>query len=144
MTFPITVPRLKVQHIIDWLEPQLQSGVDIMPGKVPTGEPNRIIGILAATGRVLEMDGLIEPRGFTFQCRGGADNFGDAEDIAYELDSVLLAAPTDFDIAESITIESIVRNGGGPTAAPIPDSQSRWLFQCGYIFRTPLTLYTMG
>jgi hypothetical protein len=73
---------------------------------------------------------------YMIQCRGGADNFSDAEDIAYEVDSVILQSPTNFEIADGVTIDQIIRASGAPAAAPITDAQSRWVFQCQYTVRT--------
>jgi hypothetical protein len=141
MTFPVTYTRLKVQHFVDWLEPQLISDAPITVGRLPVGQPNRAIGIIASGGRALEMDGVIDPIAYTVLSRGGADNFSDAEDIAYEVDTVILQSPTDFDIAENVHVESIDRQSGAPFAAPITDAQSRWVFNCIYVVRNVLTVY---
>jgi hypothetical protein len=136
MTFPIQYPRLKLQHILDWLKPQLQSGAVLVPGRVPVAQPNRVIGFVSQPGRGLEMENEIDNPVFLAMSRGGADNYSDAEDIAYELDSVILRAPYNFDIAENVHMESIMRQGGAPVAQPIPDSTTRWVFTCPYVFRT--------
>jgi hypothetical protein len=140
-TFDVAVPRLKVQHIIDWIEPQLASGALLSPGRLPPNLPHRAIGIIPQPGRGFDTEGAFDNPAYNFQCRGGADNFSDAEDIAYEVDSVILASPTNFDIAEGVHIESIYRMSGAPTSSPITDAQSRWTFQCQYIFHVGTNLY---
>lgn len=141
MTFPLPLPRLKVQHLIDWLEPQLQSEVTIIPGRLPVSNPSRAVGIIPQPGRGFEQEGEIDNPVYLFQCRGGTDNFSDAEDIAYEVDSLILAAPTNFDIAENVTVDLINRAGGAPTASPITDAQNRWTFSCSYVVRVSTGLY---
>jgi hypothetical protein len=135
MTFPIQYPRLKLQHIFDWLKPQMLSGAILVAGKLPTAEPNRAIGFVSQPGRGLEMEDELDNPVFLCMSRGGADNYSDAEDIALELDSLFLRAPTNFDIAENVHVECIRRQGGSPTAQPIPDSVTRWVFTCAYVFR---------
>lgn len=133
--FTITVPRLKVQHIIDWFTPQLLSEAELFAGRLPPAQPNRAIGVVTQPGRGFEMENEVDNPVYMMMSRGASDNFSDAEDIAYELDSVIMNGPTNFDIAENVHVDMIVRQGGAPSAQPIVDSQSRWTFTCPYIFK---------
>lgn len=144
MTFEIPLPRLKVQHIIDWISPQLQSEVTVVAGRLPVANPSRAIGIVTQPGRGFDQEGEFDNPVYLFQCRGGVDNFSDAEDIAYEVDSLILASSTNFDIAENVTVDQINRMSGAPSAAPITDAQNRWIFSCSYVVRVSTGLYLYG
>jgi hypothetical protein len=133
--FPIQTPRFKVQHLIDWLAPQLYSDAVLVPGRLPT-MPHRAVGLILQPGRGFDQDNNIDQPAILFQSRGGIDNFSDAEDIAYEIDSIFMTVPSEFDIADNIYVESIQRQGGAPSAMPLTDAQNRWVFNCAYIVRT--------
>lgn len=135
MTFPVSTMRFKVQHLIDWLKPQIYSDALLYPGRLPT-MPHRAIGIVTQPGKGFDMEGDIDQPGYLFQCRGGIDDFSDAEDIAYEVDTVILNSPTNFEIVSGVHVEFINRQGGAPSAAPLTDAQDRWVFTCPYIVRT--------
>jgi hypothetical protein len=140
MTFPVQYPRLKTQHLIDFLEPLLFSGAPLFPGRLPTAQPNRAIALIPTSGRGYDQEGEFDNPSWLIQCRGGADNFSDAEDIAYEVDSVILRAPTNFDIADSVHVDFLDRVSGAPTAPPITDAMNRWVFSCSYKVRVSTNL----
>jgi hypothetical protein len=135
MTFPIQTPRFKVQHLIDWLTPQLYSDALLYPGRLPT-MPHRAVGLVTQPGRGFDMEGDLDQPVILFQSRGDIDDFSDAEDIAYEIDSIFMPVPSNFDITDDVHIESISRQGGAPSAMPLTDAQNRWVFTCPYIVRT--------
>lgn len=128
MTFPVT-NRFSTSILIDWLKPQVQSGARIFAGREP--DTGRIITISMQPGSGLIMEGLFDTPGFQVRCRGGENNYQDAENIAMEVDSILLAAPTSFDIGD-VRVDFIGRSGGAPQALPFTDPSDRYVFTCNY------------
>lgn len=128
MTFPRT-DRFSTSLLVDWLKPQLTSGARIFAGREP--DTGRIISISALAGSGLIMEGLFDTPGFQVRCRGGENNYADAENIALEVDSILLNSPTSFDIGD-VRVDYIGRSGGAPQALPFTDSNDRYTFTCNY------------
>lgn len=133
--FPITVVRFKIQHLIDWLTPQLLSDALLVAGHLPE-MPHRAIGLVGQPGRGFDLENDVDQPVVNFMCRGGIADFSDAEDIAYEVDSVFMQAPSNFDIADSVHVDAIYRQGGAPSSLPITDAKNRWVFTCPYVVRT--------
>lgn len=130
--------RLTTTKLADWLRPLCTSGARVYPGRVPD-MPNRVIGITKSGGSGLAMDGLFDTIGFVITCRGAENNLDDSERIAGEVDDILLGKTStsvdNFLIgsgAESVYVNGIGRVGGEPTQLTLPDSQSRWTFNCTY------------
>lgn len=128
MTFPVT-DRFTTTLLINWLKPQLQSGARLFAGREP--DTGRIITISMQPGSGLIMEGLFDTPGFQVRCRGGENNYQDAENIALEVDSILLASPTSFDIGD-VRVDYIGRQGGAPQALPFTDASDRYTFTCNY------------
>jgi len=131
--------RLTTTKLATWLKPLLTGGAMVVPGRVPD-MPNRVIGIMKGSAPGLEMEGLFDVVGFIITCRGGENNFADAETIAGEVDDIFIGKhPTqgveNFIIgtgAASVFVNGLGRVGGEPIQLSIPDSQSRWTFNCSY------------
>lgn len=129
--------RLTTTKLADWLRPIITSQAKVVPGRLPD-MPNRVIGITKSSGPGLAMEGLFDVKGFMISCRGGENNLADAEDIAGEVDDILigkLVSTENFLIgigADSVYVSQIGRTGGEPIQLSIPDSQSRWTFTCSY------------
>lgn len=128
MTFPVT-DRFSTSLLIDWLKPQLLSGAHVFAGREP--DTGRIISISMQPGTGLIMEGLFDTPGFQVRCRGGENNYSDAENIATEVDSILINSPTSFDIGE-VRVDFIGRTGGAPQALPFTDANDRYIFTCNY------------
>lgn len=135
MTFPGSVPRFKVQHMVDWLDAGITSGVPIYAGTYLASMPNRVISVTPQTGRGLELEGMIDSPVVRIHSRGAINNLGDAEDIAYEIDTLILEAPINFDIAVGVHVNIMDRLAGAPSAISHADSVSRWVFTCSYIIK---------
>jgi len=131
--------RLTTVKFADWLRPLLTSGARVIPGRLPD-MPNRAIGITKSSGAGLEMEGLFDVVGIAITCRGAENNLGDAEDIATEVDDILLGKhPSvrmeNFLIGEgtdSVFVNGMGRTGGEPIQLSIADSLSRYVFTCNY------------
>lgn len=131
--------RLTTTMIANWLRPLITSEARVIPGRLP-GMPNRVIGITKSPGPGLEMDGLFDVIGFVITCRGAENNLDDAENIAGEVDDILIGRhPTistaNFLIgsgANSVFVNGFGRTGGEPTQMSMPDTEARWSFTCNY------------
>lgn len=132
--------RLTTTKLAAFIRPLITSGAKVVPGRLPD-MPNRVIGITKGSGPGLHLSGQFDVIGFIIQCRGAENNLPDAEDIAGEVDDIFLGKhPTtpseNFVIGtgtESIYVSQMSRTGGEPTQLALPDSQSRWTFQCNYL-----------
>jgi hypothetical protein len=127
--------RLTTTKLADWLRPLITSGAKVVPGRLPD-MPNRVIGITKGSSPGLAMDGLFDVIGFTISCRGGEQNLTDAEDMAGEVDDIIIGrhptvGVTNFLIGD-LFVNGLGRTGGEPIQLSMPDSQSRWTFTCSY------------
>lgn len=131
--------RLTTTKLADWLRPLITSQAKVVPGRLPD-MPNRVIGITKSSGPGLVMEGLFDVIGFTVSSRGGENNFADAEDIAGNVDDILIGkhatvGSENFLIGTgvaSVWVSQVGRTGGEPIQLALPDSQSRWTFTCNY------------
>lgn len=128
MTFPRT-DRFTTTLLIDWLRPQIQSEARLFAGREP--DNGRVIVVTMQPGAGLQMEGLFDSPAFQIRCRGAENNYQDAENIALDVDSILLASPTSFDIGD-VRVDYIGRSGGAPQALPFTDANSRYVFTCNY------------
>lgn len=128
MTFPRT-DRFNTSLVINWLKPQIESGARVFAGREP--DVGRAIKITMTGGAGPTMEGLFDSPTFQVWCRGAENNYIDAENIAMEVDSIILASPTSFDIGE-VRVDFISRTGGAPQALPYADSNDRYIFTCNY------------
>lgn len=128
MTFPRT-DRFSTTLLIDWLKPQIQSGARVFSGREP--DNGRVIVVTMQPGTGLQLEGLFDAPAFQIRCRGAENNYTDAENIALDVDSILLHAPTNF-ILGDVQVDYIGRVGGAPQALPFPDTSSRYTFTCNY------------
>lgn len=133
----ILMGRLTTTMLGDWLRPLITSQARVIPGRLPD-MPNRAIGITKGSGAGLVMDGLFDIIAFSINCRGAENNLPDAENIAGEVDDIILgkvAKTENFLIgtgATSVYVNGMGRLGGEPSQLSITDSASRWVFTCSY------------
>lgn len=128
MTFPLT-DRFNTTLFINWLKPQITSGARVFAGREP--DVGRIIVVSSLAGPGLTLDGLFDIVGMQIRCRGGESNYQDAENIALEVDSILLTSPTAFDIGD-VRVLGFGRTGGAPQVLPQPDTEGRFTATCTY------------
>lgn len=136
MTFPAT-DRLTTQVLIDWFKPQLKSEARLFAGREP--DMGRVITISMGQGFGPTMDGILDTPGFQVRCRGAENNLADAENIAMEIDSVIMRAPTSFFIGD-VYVDYLGRSGGAPQQLAMNDSLSRFTFTCSYFASVDLNL----
>jgi hypothetical protein len=113
-----------------WIKNGITSSALVLPGRVPA-MPNRIIGIVPGNGPGETIEGLFDIMVFNVSCRGGENNFADAEAIAFEVDRLFVNADVNFMI-DDVYVLGAGRVGGRPQALPLPDDQTRWTFTCSY------------
>lgn len=98
--------------------------------------PNRVVGIIPVQGPGLVLDDMFDVVAFQIQCRGAENNIDDAENIALEVDDVLIGTHPGFwfgDSERGAWCSGTGRTGGGPALlSPLPDQQSRFTFVSTY------------
>lgn len=126
---------LTAKAIVDHLKAHTTRQARVIPGRLPE-LPNRVISVVLTSGAGFTMDGLFDAVGFSVTCRGGENNFADAEAIANEVDDILSGKAPDVKSMSfylgNVYVDVIGRTGSGPTQLPIPDVQSRFMFTCNY------------
>jgi hypothetical protein len=128
MTFPVT-DRFTTSMLVNWLKPQIQSGARVFAGREP--DTGRTIVISRQQGIGFSYEGIYEIAVFQVRCRGGENNYQDTEQIAVEIDNILLSSPTGFDIGD-VHVVGIGHTGGSPQILPYPDIESRYIATCNY------------
>lgn len=121
--------------IADYLKQHVTKQARVIAGRLPD-VPNRIISVVLVSGAGFSMDGLFDAVAFSVTCRGGENNYSDAEAIANEVDDILTGK---FPGVKSMSfflgnlyVDVMSRTGGGPAQLPIADDQSRFIFTCNY------------
>lgn len=98
--------------------------------------PNRVVGIIPVQGPGLSLDGLFDVVAMQIQCRGAENNIDDAQNIALEVDDVLIGHESGFwfgDSSRGAWCNGTGRTGGAPALlSPLPDPQSRYTFVATY------------
>lgn len=127
---------LTAKMLADYLKQHTTRQARIVPGRIPS-TPNRVISINLASGAGLTMDGLFDAVGFSITCRGGENNYSDAEAIAQEVDDIITGKYPDaqsmsFFLNDEVYVDTFGRTGGGPVQLPMTDDQSRFIFTCNY------------
>lgn len=122
--------------IAGFLRKHVTLGARVVAGRFPE-QPNRIISIQMVAGAGPQMDGLFDISSFSISCRGGENNFPDAEAIAREVDDVFMGIYPDaktmsFWLNDDVYVDVMGRTGGGPIQLPMTDSLSRFTFTCNY------------
>lgn len=129
MTFPpegrFTAAKLKA-----WLLENIESGAPIHTDRIP--DNGRFVKItIGGSAGGLQNEGLFDAPTFQIQCRGGENNYDDAENIALEIDSVIIQAPNNFMMGD-VYVQAFDRVGGAPQALQLQDAQARHVFTCNY------------
>jgi hypothetical protein len=126
---------LTAKMIADHLKLHVTRQARVIGGRLPD-LPNRVISIVMISGAGFQMDGLFDAVGFSVTCRGGENNFADAEAIANEVDDILTGKAADVKSISfylgDVYVDVMGRTGSGPTQLPVPDIQSRFMFTCNY------------
>jgi hypothetical protein len=127
---------LTARMLADYLKQHTTKQARVIPGRLPD-LPNRVISVTLVSGAGFSMDGLFDAIGFSITCRGGENNFPDAEAIANEVDNIITGnfpgiKSMSFFLNDDIYVDVLGRTGGGPIQLPLADVQSRFMFTCNY------------
>ncbi len=125
-------PRFNSRILRKWLEQYVESGARVHLDRLPS--TGRVIFITVTPGPGTVREDTADIVGFNVQVKGGENNYEDAEDIALEVDSIILErgagmVPTEIG---GVVIYAIGRTGGGPQQVQIPDTANRFTFSGNY------------
>lgn len=127
--------RFSIVKMAKWIEAGISSKALVVPGRMPE-MPNRVVGVTSLQGPGMAFDTLFDTVSFRIDCRGAENNLEDAENIANEVDDLILNAPDGFYIGGEVTgvwCNNVGRTGGGPAMLrSLPDPRSRYEFVCTY------------
>lgn len=122
--------RFTAGKLKEWLKANIDSGAPIFFDRIP--DNGRFIKITIGNSvRGLENEGLFDTPTFQIQCRGAENNYEDAENIAFEIDSLILGSSNNIMVGDCY-VQVISRVGGAPAALQLQDPQSRHVFTCNY------------
>lgn len=124
--------RLTSSEIRGWLEPQLPSDVFLSIGNRMPDMPDRIVAVSIQPGAGLIYEGQFDQPALAIRCRGGSENYEDAEFIAYSVDDVFLTAGHPLSMG-SVWVTAITRLSGAPAELEQADSQLRTVFTAEYV-----------
>ena len=127
---------MTARMLADYLKQHTTRQARVISGRVPD-MPNRIIAVTMGSGGGFAMEGLFDAVGFTITCRGGENNFPDAEAIALEVDDIITgkfldAKSMSFWLNSDVYVDVMGRTGSGPVQLPMADDQSRFVLTCNY------------
>ena len=109
-------------------------GMPIVAGPYVPDMPDRICVATPTPGPGFILEAAADAGAFQVRVRGSQDDQGDAERLAYALDSLILQAQFPARTASGQVIIHIHRLGGTP--APLsgdPDDGDRWSYICSYL-----------
>lgn len=129
-------PRFSSVFVRDMLEPRITSGASIYIEKLPP--VGRGILVVMRPGAGLDLEGILDNPAFIIQCRGALNNYSDAEQMALDIDSIILelgSVPYELD---GVRIQMMDRVGGAPEKINIPNADENeiyYMFSCTYFAR---------
>jgi hypothetical protein len=113
-----------------WLEQRISSGVRIHTDRMPNS--GRAVLITMQSGPGLELEGELDNVAFNIQARGAENNFDDAFDIAWEIDSLITTEGVmGFTMGDTV-VHMMDRVGGGPAPLSTTDPSGRYGFSGNY------------
>lgn len=122
-------PRFNSRILQAYFEGYIQSQAKVYCDRLPSTGRIVYITITAGPGLIREMTADIV--GFNVQVKGAENNYEDAEDIALEVDSIVLEFGMPVEI-DGVVIHVLGRTGGAPQQVSIPDTANRYTFSCNY------------
>lgn len=131
---PVEGDTFTIKLLREWLKPKIQSGAMVVSGRLPS-TPNRVVSLMPQNGPGLEMEGVFDVVSFQVSCRGGENNFDDAQAMATEIDNFFIGKdgyPMENFWIGNVYVSSVGRLGSAPVTTPLPDQDSRWTFTCTY------------
>lgn len=111
------------------------------PGPPTTPEllklsPNRLVFLFLGNGAGLTTEGLYDRVFLSVRTIGRQEDFTDAENLAYQLDNILLTATEAGPIVMGTARVLYVTRTGGAPALLEKDAADRYHFSCSYLIET--------
>lgn len=119
------------QVLRDWLGTGLAKPTQGFPGPDLQNIPDRYFVLTWTGGPGLALEYVLDRPSFQIRAIGEQGSYDDAEALAFELDSKLLAGPWPATIGGTRVV-GLTRAGGPPTALPQNDADQT-SFTCSYI-----------
>jgi hypothetical protein len=135
----VTTPTIaQTQVIIDWIrslgwDDAQELGYPLLPGPLILSEPDRSVWITGSGGPgYVTEEGSVDASTFQVRVRGTMDDIYGPELVAGQLDFLILKAAFPV-VIDGVPIQSVTRNGSGPTPLPVDPNDNRHEFTCSYI-----------
>ena len=133
---PVPLP---AASLVAWLtrlgwDVRQEFGAPILPGPYVPAEPDRLVIVTAVPGPGFVLEGDGDAGAFQARVRGGQNDQGDAEALAYLLDRLILGASFPVVTSSGQVIIHVHRLGGTPSPlSGTPDSGDRYEFTTTYL-----------
>ncbi len=125
---------MRTDIVVNWVKTLVTTQAIVVPGRIPD-IPKRFIGVAMVPGSGLVLEDTFDVVAFQLTCRGGERNLADTENIADQIDRAILRHGSGFHLgtgSDRVWVEGLGRAGAGPSAAPLRDSESRWITTTTY------------
>lgn len=125
------------KDIADFLQAQGFPTFASRDGKLPP-MPNKVVVITQYGGPGFSEDGVFDNVSYQMRCRGGQNNPLSAEQMAWDLDGLLVPPPASRPLAPGLVgsqFVSRVTRAGGPPSFLLLDTSRRTHFVCSYTFK---------
>jgi hypothetical protein len=122
-------PRFNSRILQSYFEGLITSGAKIYCDRLPATGRIVYITITPGPGAIRELTADVV--GFNVQVKGAENNYEDAEDMALDVDSIVLEFGVPVEI-DGVVIHALGRTGGAPQQVSIPDTANRYTFSCNY------------
>jgi hypothetical protein len=124
--------------IIDWItslgwDGAQELGYPLLPGPLILDDPDRSVWVTGSGGPgYVTEEGSVDASSFQVRVRGTTDDVYGPELAAAQLDFLILRAP--FPVAvDGVPIQSVTRQGSGPTPLPVDPKSNLHEFTTTYI-----------
>lgn len=118
--------RLTTTKLVDRVQLDTPTTAQIVRGPQIPDMPTRVVVITMSGGGSLQMEGVFDTPSFQVRTRGAHNQYGDAEEIAWDLDDYFLFQLSNTEI-DTVWVTHFSRAGG----APSQDAPGQ--FVCTYI-----------
>jgi Bacteriophage minor capsid protein len=119
------------RHLVEWLTNSITSGAKVYNDTLPA--TGRVIYVRLQSGPGYSLEGVQDNLTFSVECRGADRNYDDAENIAWDVDRIVLTlGVVPYTFADGTYMYFMGRTGGPPTEITVADSSGRYAFTCNY------------
>lgn len=130
---------LPTTDIIDWIiglgwDAAQETGAPVLKGPYVEDEPDKLVTLTPTPGPGYILEAAGDVSAFQARVRGGQNDQDSAEDLAFELDSLILGAQFPALSTSGKTIIHVHRQGGTPSPLGAdPDDGDRYSYICVYL-----------